>query len=167
MIRVMYLRDSNGLPVGCLAIKLNGSKTVTYQYSVLNPLDKFDREVSRVLAKGRLVENPITVSLPFLASRHDISEAVLRDILSNSSAPSRARRAARLWLRTNIQTKSNVQVNVASVASALATGNSVSGDLTLTLTPGTVGTACCQHESVHDSETPNSKKLRVEDRATW
>ena len=101
----MYLRDSSGQPVGCVAIKVSQSQRLaTYQFSVLNPADRFNRAVARQLALGRMVEAPFTVRLPSLASMHDITEAVFRDIESDRLTPSRARKAARQWLRSNIYT---------------------------------------------------------------
>lgn len=103
--RIMYLRDSNGQPVGCVAIRVSQSQRLaTYQLSVLNPADRFNRAVARQLALGRLVEAPFTVRLPSLPSMHDITEAVFTDIESDRQTPSRARRAARQWLRNNIYT---------------------------------------------------------------
>ena len=106
--RIMYLRSENGHPVGCLAIQLSdGNRTqISYQVSVLNPRDKFNRAVARQLAIGRLVESPIKVNIytgssHTAASMHDISEAVMTDIASSSKFPTRAVKSAKLWLRHN------------------------------------------------------------------
>ena len=100
--RIMYLRDSKGQPVGCVAIKVVSDKLVTYQMSVLNPADRFNRAVARQLALGRLVA-PLTARLPYQAiNMHDITEAVCVDICNDKSAPSRARKAAKLWLNTRL-----------------------------------------------------------------
>jgi hypothetical protein len=98
--RIQFLRDSQLHPVGCLAINLDlRNHRLTYQMSVLNPVDRFDRKVARQLALGRLVEAPIAVTLPRgrELSMHDITEAVMRDVI-RSKAPGRARRAARNWM---------------------------------------------------------------------
>lgn len=111
----MFLRDSYylspqslqvvaGNPVGCVAIKLNEYKHGTlaeYQVSVLNPLDRFDRAIARQLALGRLAEAPFTVRLPDNPSMDDITRAVMSDIVDDPGAVSRARRAAKLWLKWN------------------------------------------------------------------
>lgn len=98
--RIMYLRDANYFPVGCVAITLNRHKnTVEYQLSVLNPQDRFDRKVARQLALGRLVEAPVTVVLSGHATMHEISLAVMKSIVSLNSAPSRAVKAAKTWLK--------------------------------------------------------------------
>lgn len=98
--RIMFLRDANYRPVGCMAISIDSrNHRLNYQYSVLNPVDKFDRKMARHLALGRLVETPITVPLPRNGevSMHLISECVMAH-LAGSNAPSRAVKAAQLWL---------------------------------------------------------------------
>ena len=100
--RIMFLRAPNGHPVGALAIRLvKGKNTAKYQFSVLNPKDQFDRAVARQLALGRLVEKPLTVHLPDGANMHDISESVMLDLSQRKEVPSRAQKAASLWLNTN------------------------------------------------------------------
>lgn len=105
----MFLRSANGFPVGCLSIDVNQlTETVSYQFSVLNPTDKFNREVARVMALGRLVENPIEVptsqSCRIFAddkvSMHAVSKAVMSHIVA-SKAPARAAKAALLWLKNS------------------------------------------------------------------
>lgn len=105
--RIQFLRDSKGQPIGCVAIKIKtavgrtaGVTLVTYQMSVLNPLDKFDRRMARHLALGRLEEAPLTTTIDHTSpSRTEISKAVMEDIKSDPLAPSRARKAARQWLK--------------------------------------------------------------------
>ncbi len=102
--RIMYLRDRSANPVGCIAIKLlnHGELNrclIMYQTSVLNPLDRFDRPLARQLALGRMVEKPLTVRVPADPSMHEVTSAVMRDIASDSGQPTRARLAARRWLR--------------------------------------------------------------------
>ena len=100
--RIMFLRDPNYQPVGCLAIRINPrTKFVEYQLSVLNPVDAFDRALARQLASGRLTESPITLRVPANPSMFDISVAVMRDLSNTKSAPSRARKAAKRWLLLN------------------------------------------------------------------
>jgi len=100
-IRVMYLRDVKGQPVGCVAcqVKRDGHDYVgSYQLSVLNPADKFNRGVARQLAKGRLLENPIRFNLPIAPSTHEVTEAMMRSIASDKDLPTRAQKAATRWL---------------------------------------------------------------------
>lgn len=99
--RVMFLRDPSGMPVGCLAIGLTRSrKTIKYQVSVLNPVDKFDRKLARQIALGRLMESsysaPSTNNIPDM---HQISRDVMQHLSKNEDVPSRASRAAKRWLR--------------------------------------------------------------------
>ena len=100
--RVQYLRNSKGQPVGCVAIKLHqtgkATNTVTYQVSVLNPDDQFNREVARQLALGRMVEKPCSVAVKRAASKFEITTAVFDQIQHDTRMPSRARKAAKMWL---------------------------------------------------------------------
>ncbi len=100
--RVMFLRNYVGTPIGCVAITLSRSKgVVEYQVSVLNPADRFNRAVARQLAYGRLVEQPLSVPIKKECSMHDVSHAVMTGIASNPNLPSRAIKAAKLWLKSN------------------------------------------------------------------
>jgi hypothetical protein len=99
----MFLRDKTGKPVGCIAMSVNLDRdkySFRYNYSVLNPVDEFKRDLARQIALGRLLEAPIKVKceLP-LTGRDDVSYEVMVDIANNSNVPARARRAARAWLK--------------------------------------------------------------------
>lgn len=102
-VRFMFLRNINQQPVGCVAIKFDRVKCrVEYQTSVLNPHDRFNRSVGRQLALGRLYEKPLQLKIGKEATMHDISKAVLNDIkLSKGLLPTRAVKAANLWLEFN------------------------------------------------------------------
>lgn len=102
--RIMYLRSSHGQPIGCIAISVErNSATVQYQISVLNPRDNFNRSVARHLAIGRLVENPRSINIKKSANMHDVSSAVMQDIVCNGKNlfPSRAIKSAKLWINSN------------------------------------------------------------------
>jgi hypothetical protein len=109
--RIQYLRDSKGQPTGCIAIKVKpviragvtgGTTLVMYQMSVLNPLDEFDRKIARRLALGALAEAPLTTTIDHLMpTRRQITQAVMSDIKHDPTAPTRARKAASLWIRGN------------------------------------------------------------------
>lgn len=104
-IRFMFLRDKRNVPVGCLAITVSSNmKEINYQYSVLNPVDGFNRSLARELAAGRLVTKPIVINsdLKFLGI-NDITRTVMLDIAFNSHAPTRAIKAAELWLDTPLE----------------------------------------------------------------
>ena len=103
--RIMYLRTQSGCPVGCIAINYKrGDKSLTYQVSVLNPNDKFDRAVARQLATGRLLEKPISVSVEPNSTIHDVSLSVMDHIAytTDRSVPSRAIKCAKIWLNKNL-----------------------------------------------------------------
>jgi len=110
--RIMYLRSSypvvdgvltSGTPVGCVAIRVKGRK-VEYGLSVLNPADPFNRKVARELAAFRLTDRPTSLTVVGLSGpaldMHDITEAVMTNLASDKDAPSRARKAAKVWLDT-------------------------------------------------------------------
>ena len=98
---VMYLRAPDGSPIGCVAFNQDGIY-LDYQVSVINPIDKFNREVSRSLAVGRLLSQPHTAYLSSAnASKHDLIRKVMQTIERVPELPSRARRAAHRWLRDN------------------------------------------------------------------
>lgn len=99
--RIMFLRDSNNQPVGCLAISIAKSgEVISYGLSVLHPTDKFNRCVARQLAIGRLVEFPTKIQGIKNAKIHTISTLVMSHIAS-SNAPTRAVKSARSWIRSN------------------------------------------------------------------
>jgi hypothetical protein len=101
--RVMFLRNADDRPVGCVVINVDRhNKRIEYQVSTLNPLDKFNREVARLLATGRLVESPFHMWLPNKANMHEISSRVMRHIATNTAVPSRSRKAAKNWINVNV-----------------------------------------------------------------
>lgn len=102
--RVMYLRDNKNNSVGCVSILVHPvTKLVEYQFSVVNmKQDVFNREVARGLALGRLVEAPIVVSMQHKhVNMYNISQAVMKNLSRRKGAPSRAVKAAKLWLKKN------------------------------------------------------------------
>lgn len=101
-MRIMYLRDSSDRPVGCLAIRLIRSRGVAeYNLSVQNPVDNFERAMGRQLAIGRMVESPLSVRISKSADMHQVSHAVMNDIVATKGAPTRAVKAAQQWLKNN------------------------------------------------------------------
>ena len=112
--RIMYLRDSyymdrNGVihpgqPIGCLAIQAKGKK-ISFGLSVLNPNDKFNRTTANELACHRMKEKPHAFNVVGIGNNqltmHNITESVMR-YLASEDVPARARRAAKLWLQTNL-----------------------------------------------------------------
>lgn len=102
--RVMYLRDERYMPVGCIAISLNKDRSaVKYQVSVVNPVDKFERSLARHIALGRLVEKPIRIAgFDGNQDKYEINCAIMENITSSKELPSRARKAAKNWLKFNV-----------------------------------------------------------------
>jgi hypothetical protein len=99
-VRIMFLRGMSYAPCGCVAIKVDTrNRQLSYQFSVLNPADRFDRKMARHLALGRLLETPVTFSYARgeTLTMHDISKRVLEHLVT-SKAPTRAVKAAKLWL---------------------------------------------------------------------
>ena len=104
-VRVMYLRDRTFNPIGCVVVKvqpgaLNGTPaTFEYDFSVMNPLDRFNRAFARNVAEGRLEKSANASSAFFAAtSGHDIMAGVMKHLSDNPHAPTRAKKAAKLWL---------------------------------------------------------------------
>lgn len=101
--RVMFLRSVDDKPVGCVVINVDRHlKRIEYQVSTLNPLDKFNREVARLLAIGRLVESPFHLWLPNKAGLHEISRRVMVHMANNKAVPNRSRKAAKNWVHKNL-----------------------------------------------------------------
>jgi len=99
----MYLRDKKYNPIGCVAISLTKNREVVrYQLSVVNPVDKFEKSLARHIALGRLLENPVRLR-GFSGDQDNfaITKSVMLDILNSKTAPARAKKAAKNWLRYN------------------------------------------------------------------
>lgn len=113
--RIMFVRDGYrvennkilaGNPVGCVAMRVvqDGKQaSVEFQISTVNPLDRFDRAVSRELAIGRMIDKPYFIDLPTATSAHDISAAVMRAIAEHSGFPTKMRKGAKLWQKYYLQ----------------------------------------------------------------
>lgn len=104
--KIMYLRDRNNNPVGCLAINyntVNNNQRIEYQLSVAAPEDDFDKSMGRQLAIGRLVEKPFTSMVRVNPTQKDIVKSVMASIAACPSdanvIPCRAIKFARTWLK--------------------------------------------------------------------
>lgn len=117
-VRYMYLRDEHRSPIGCVAIQLHRKKGyLEYQVSVVNPVDRvdrntgksvpFNRNVARDLALGRLVSQGMIVPMGYTDNMNEITHAVMSDVARQPAPvypgeiPNRAIRAAKLWLKNN------------------------------------------------------------------
>lgn len=102
--RFMYLRSNyeprhKSAPIGCVAIQVNDKGRLSYQVSVCNPADNFDRAQARQLALGRLVEKPFDTIVPEVnPTMHDITRAAMLALEKNGKVATRARKAATAWL---------------------------------------------------------------------
>ena len=98
--RFMYL-NFNQRRVGFVAMTVDRQAgQVHYAVSCLHDSDKFDRDVAQSLSTHRLAmgEGVRTVSLPHNANGHEISMAVMKNMVRNSLAPTKLRKAATQWL---------------------------------------------------------------------
>lgn len=108
-----------GNPVGCLAIRVKRERkgnfltnwlrlksatrtTVEYGVSVRHPSDKFNRRQARELATHRLNTEPVVFVSESDLDRFEITAGVMEKIQS-SSLPTRAVKAAKLWLDRNTE----------------------------------------------------------------
>ena len=98
--RVMFLRDKDYQPVGCLVISVSQkTNKVRYQFSVRNPVDHFKRDLARQIALGRLIEKPIVAGKTGSNDDWDsIVRMVMENLSANEEAPTRAIKAAKNWL---------------------------------------------------------------------
>lgn len=106
--KIKYLRSSAGNLVGCIASRYNrDNRTVQYQASYCSPYDEFSKSLAREIAVGRLTTKPIEIELDRhfspgeTISTHDVMRAIMTD-LHDSGAPSSAVKAAKLWIKNNI-----------------------------------------------------------------
>jgi len=98
----MFLRDEKFRPIGCIAISVNRQRArIRYQVSVLNPIDKFERDLARHIALGRLLEKPFVISMKGDCG-WDINYAVMSSLEKNKDVPTRAQKAAKHWLDDNL-----------------------------------------------------------------
>lgn len=100
----MFLRSSRQeQPVGCVAFSTAGN-ILSYQLSVLNPADQFDRARGRNIALGRLEKNPIQVEMSGAdeMSYQDLIVAVMSYVAATPGACTRAVKVAKSWLALNV-----------------------------------------------------------------
>lgn len=97
-MKIFYLRDKNKLPVVCVASEREGD-TLRVGIAVFNPNDKFDKQIARKVATGRLKSQFHYWRTPVLsekgATKMSLIDLIARDIFF----PQRAKDAARLWLK--------------------------------------------------------------------
>lgn len=70
---------------------------IRYSFAIANPKDGFVKSTGRLIVTGRFDKQPITIKgVP--GSGHEISKAVLRDLLKQDGIPKRVRKLAEDWL---------------------------------------------------------------------
>jgi hypothetical protein len=107
-IRITYLREKDGYPTGCIAIDIDrDNHTISYQLSVKNPFDCYNKALARQIAIGRLSVDPIVIDVTEddLSSTRSITYAVMKNVSNSTIVPKRAARLARSWLREGVPTK--------------------------------------------------------------
>lgn len=105
-MKILYVRDKNRFPVGCLAYERLDDE-FKFGYSVYNPKDEFNKKLAREVATGRLAKSATS----FVSSARD-RECILQaltNLLANTSLPSRFRKAL-LATKKHIETKSKAQL---------------------------------------------------------
>jgi hypothetical protein len=80
-IKYVYLCDT---AIACIASNIDlEKKELSYQVSICNPVDVFDKPIARQLAIGRLVEKPIKFTFNGELNAFAISKLILNHILSS------------------------------------------------------------------------------------
>jgi hypothetical protein len=104
--RVMYFRDKANHPVGALVMQRidTGSKRlVKYQFSVSSEEKAYNKTLGAKIATNRLshprTNAPCLTLDPAVLTAHDITACVMQDIIANLENPTKARNAAKLWLK--------------------------------------------------------------------
>jgi len=107
-VRFFYLRDrykasndsQNGNPIGCVASTINYDEgTISYNVSMVNPKDKFNKSLAREISVVRLDQRPISVSLPFKEklNGHELHKILMKNIVLHGPSTS-AKKSAQKWL---------------------------------------------------------------------
>lgn len=121
-MRSFYLRNKNGQIQGCVASELEENRVV-YCYTSWNEADdEFNKNICRQMAEGRVTarnrptdrEYKIFNFLPVVKGQ--VKTELLTDLLSHHDIPSRVRKAAQLWLKTQ-KKKKETQEAIAKLAS--------------------------------------------------
>lgn len=90
-----YLRDKNNNKVGCVASEKK-LDAIYFAVSAHNPKDQYNPEAAREVATGRLKAGKIAGTV---TQETGIKEQIMAQIKVDKKLPSRARNAARLWIR--------------------------------------------------------------------
>lgn len=124
-MRFKYLRsERNENPAGCIAFKTdNRTGKISYQISVLNPKpddskkrDIFNRKCARSLSEERLNTSPFVIDAPVVSAMKDRKswtalQTVMNHMVGNRELPTRARKVAKKWLKSNLSKPANGHMN--------------------------------------------------------
>lgn len=101
-VRFMFLRDSSGVPVACVAFTLHPGGFIDFGLSThnLDDGDKWDRKQARWIAAGKLLLEPQKCGIANGDWR--LARVAVADVISTFSGfPTRAKKAAKNWLKAN------------------------------------------------------------------
>ena len=108
LIRHIYIRDTHDRPIGCIAVRVMRSKNrAEYGLAMRHPKDavdekhrmiKLDRQLAQQLAEAELDTDPKRTYISNEADFHEVTAAVLSNVIANAAAPTRAIRFAKRWL---------------------------------------------------------------------
>jgi hypothetical protein len=107
--RLVYIRDENKFPVGCIAFKVNGD-VIQFGYSIWNPKDKYNRSIARKIAMGRLEgkkdKQPSECTCAYTGTKsiHDVMRSLFTTLSLRTDLPKRIRRSL-LSMRNNLYKK--------------------------------------------------------------
>lgn len=107
-VKIFYLRDKRRFPVGCVASTLDNN-VLAYAVSVHNPKDIFSWKASRNIAEVRLAHPGRYTGTVECLSQKSAKQSVMLAILGNKNWPTRARAAAKLWLKQAEKTAKDTQ----------------------------------------------------------
>jgi hypothetical protein len=100
-VKFLYLHDRYGKKHGVVAydVKGKGVGSVSYNLSLCNDKDSFDKEAGKELAFQRVNSSPNLLSVPRDPHNVQIVQAVLKKIVRTSTMPTKARKLARAALK--------------------------------------------------------------------
>jgi hypothetical protein len=109
--RYLYLRDyslPNKHPVGCVAVEVDeAANEIRYAFSACSPFDKFNAQLARDKASGRLTQSPTVIVGKIPESYHAIMRHVMQHIVDANKTQKRdvsrsyvAYQSALTWLKS-------------------------------------------------------------------
>ena len=86
-VRYLYLRDTSGNPHSVIAMHVDReAKALSFQISTANKSERFDKEIGRDLAYGRLLADSHVITIEHAnANAHELNSYVMNCIITCSS----------------------------------------------------------------------------------